>query len=144
MHGIKPMPSPSRTAVFLEAAPYHLVDDIRATADYYRDVLGFSIAPFFGEPPSFVIVKRNTTRLMFRQVADDQRPAVRPNGAKMHGALDVYIWVSDVDALAEELRASGAEIVDPPCDSDRYRREMLVRDLNGYLLCFGRVVGWPG
>ena len=23
------------------------------------------------------------------------------------------------------------------------RREMLVRDLNGYLICFGEVAGWP-
>jgi uncharacterized glyoxalase superfamily protein PhnB len=137
------MPQPVRSTVFLEAAPYLLVDDVKATANYYRDVLGFSVGPFFGEPPSFVIVKRNTARIMFREVAPEAKPAAQPNGRKLHEALDLYIWVSDVDALAEELRAAGADIVDEPCDSDQWRREMMVRDLNSYLLCFSRVIGWP-
>ena len=131
--------------VFLEAAPFFLVDDVFATAEYYRDKLGFTFDTFFGEPPAFVIVKRNTTRLMFRQVPAAARPAPRPNDQRMRHALDAYIWVSDVDALAEEFRARGANIEAGPYDSDGGpgRREMSVRDLNGYLLCFGRVLGWP-
>src|SRR5580704_1430334 len=120
------MPQPVRTATFLEAAPYLLVDDVKATASYYRDVLGFSVGPFFGEPPNFAIVKRNRTRFMFREVAPGARPAAQPNDRKLHEALDLYVWVSDVDALAEELRVAGANIVDEPCDSDRFRREMTV------------------
>lgn len=38
-------------------APYFLVDDVFATAEFYRDVLGFTFDGFFGDPPSFNIVK---------------------------------------------------------------------------------------
>ena len=131
--------------VFLEAAPFQLVDDVFATAEYYRDRLGFAFDTFFGEPPVFVIVRRNTARLMFRQVPDKARPAARPNVKRMAHTLDIYIWVSDVDALAVELRNRGADILAGPYDSDGGpgRRELLVRDLNGYHICFGRVLGWP-
>ena len=39
------------------AAPYFLVDDVFTTAEFYRDVLGFTFDEFFGDPPSFTIVK---------------------------------------------------------------------------------------
>ena len=129
--------------VFLETSPYFLVDDVFATAAYYRDRLGFQFERFFGEPPSFVIVKRNATRLMFRQAGPEARPAARSNVALLAHALDAYVWVSDVDALAAELKERGADVIEGPFDSDPGRREMLVRDLNGYVLCFGRVLGWP-
>jgi hypothetical protein len=49
-----------------------------------------------------------------------------------------------IDALAEELRRRGADILSEPEESESAgRREMTVRDLNGYHLCFGRVLGWP-
>jgi catechol 2,3-dioxygenase-like lactoylglutathione lyase family enzyme len=129
--------------VFLEAAPFQLVDDIHKTAAYYRDVLGFSIGPLFGEPPSFFIAKRNSARLMFRQVRAHEHPGARPNDTKSPETLDIYVWVSDVDLLAAELKARGADIVSAPEDEGG-RREMLVRDVNGYLICFGCVPGWPG
>ena len=34
-------------------APYFIVDDVVATANYYRDELGFTYDRFFGEPPAF-------------------------------------------------------------------------------------------
>ena len=137
--------TPISNATFLEVAPFFLVDDVFASAEYYRDKLGFAFDTFFGQPPSFVMLQRNTTRLMLRQAPANARPVARPNPDRMPHALDCYFWVSDVDALAEEFRKRGADIVEGPFDSDGGpgRREMLVRDLNGYLLCFGRVLGWP-
>ncbi len=135
---------PISQATFLEVAPFHLVDDVFATAEYYRDKLGFSFDTFFGDPPAFVILKRNATRLMFRQVPERARPAARPNTDKFSETFDIYIWVSDVDELAEEFRKRGAEILAGPYESDgQGRRELMVRDLNGYVICFGRVLGWP-
>jgi len=34
-------------------APYFIVDDVVATANYYRDKLGFQYDRFWGEPPEF-------------------------------------------------------------------------------------------
>jgi catechol 2,3-dioxygenase-like lactoylglutathione lyase family enzyme len=129
-------------AVFLEAAPFLLVDDVVKSGEYWRDVLGFNLGRYFGEPPAFVILQRNTARVMLRQPPTTSRPAALTNTTKDHGALDLYIWVSDVTSLAEEFARRGADIVDPP-ELEDGRKEMLVRDLNGYLICFGEVPGWP-
>ena len=64
------------------AAPYFLVDDVFATAEFYRDFLGFTFNEFFGDPPSFTIVERDGVCILFRQV----RPA-RPPVAKSQALL---------------------------------------------------------
>ena len=129
---------PDRQSVFLEAAPLLLVDDVVGSGEYWRDVLGFNLGRYFGTPPMFTIMQRNAARVMLRQA-----PGVTTsNNARDPGALDLYIWVSDVIALHEELKARGAEIVDPP-EMEDGRNEMLVRETNGYLICFGEVRGWP-
>lgn len=127
-------------SVFLESAPFLLVDDVVRAAEYYRDKFGFELGRYFGEPPGFVIVRRNTARIMLRQAP--AQPALLSNVSKMPHALDVYIWVSDVQALATELTQRGARIVSEPKLEDG-RREMLAHDLDGYLICFGEVENWP-
>jgi hypothetical protein len=129
-------------AVYLEAAPFLLVDDVVKSGEYWRDVLGFNLGRYFGNPPGFTIMQRNSARVMLRQAPMAARPAAISNTAKFKDALDLYIWVSDVSALAIELKRRGADIVNPP-ELEDGRREMLVRDLNGYLICFGEVEGWP-
>jgi catechol 2,3-dioxygenase-like lactoylglutathione lyase family enzyme len=127
-------------AVFLEAAPFLIVDDVVKASEYYRDKLGFELGRYFGSPPGFVIVRRNTARIMLRQAGT--HPAFNSNVTKLADALDLYVWVSDVTALAEELRGRGATIVGEPEVEDG-RREMFVKDLDGYLICFGEVENWP-
>lgn len=45
-------------------APYLIVDDVVATANYYRDKLGFGYERFWGEPPCFCMVWRNGVVIM--------------------------------------------------------------------------------
>ena len=128
------------SSVFLETAPFLLVDDVVKSAEYYRDVLGFELGRYFGDPAGFIIVRRNSARVMLRQ--SQTHPALLTNTSKVKEALDLYVWVSDVAALADELRQRGARIVNEP-ELEDGRREMLVKDLDGYLICFGEVEGWP-
>jgi hypothetical protein len=95
-------------------APYFLVADVFATAEFYRDVLGFTFNQFFGDPPSFTIVERNEVRIMFRQVRPPKAGVARSNRSVMGETFDAYIYVSDVDKLAAELRAKQADIVEGP------------------------------
>src|SRR5471030_2879426 len=119
------------SSVFLETAPFLLVDDVVKAAEYYRDVLGFELSRYFGDPPGFIIVRRNSARIMLRQ--SQTHPALLTNTSKVKEALDLYVWVSDVAALADELRQRGARIVNEP-ELEDGRREMLVKDLDGYLI----------
>jgi catechol 2,3-dioxygenase-like lactoylglutathione lyase family enzyme len=118
--------------------PYFLVDDVFATAEFYRDVLGFTFDQFFGAPPSFTIVTRDDVRIMFRQVRPAKTGVARPNRSVMDETFDAYVYVSNVDELATELRGKKADIVEGPVSRVYRMRELLVRDCNGYVLAFGQ------
>lgn len=129
------------TIRFNTAVPQFTVPDLVRTAEYYRDVLGFRIAGYWdGErvsptpdtPPVFVIVSRDNVEVFFNRA---DRSHVRTGRAE--GAYDVYLHVTGVDALAEELRARGADILEGPEDRIYGQRELVVRDCNGLILAFG-------
>lgn len=122
-------------------SPVLLAPDVFGTAEYYRDVLGFSFDQIYGEPPSFVILQRDSARLMFRQPREGAPPppnaTVTPNFPS-----DVFIAVDNVEALAEELRSKGAEILNGPSYRPIWNgKELEVRDCNGRVLTFGQAMG---
>ena len=129
------------TISFVAAVPQFTVSDLVRTAEYYRDVLGFQIAGYWdgarvslipATPPVFAIVWRDQVQVFFNR-ADE--PVVRTRSAE--GAPDVYLRVVGIDALAEELRTRGAEIIDGPEDRVYGQRELVVADCNELILCFG-------
>src|SRR5205814_3617180 len=79
-------------------APYFIVDDVVATANYYRDKLGFGYERFWNDPPSFCMVRRSGVVIMLAQL--EQPGVIRPNHSvdPEGGAWDAYIWVDDADA----------------------------------------------
>lgn len=124
-------------AHLLATSACFVVDDIFSSAEYYRDMLGFNFDTFFGNPPSFVILRRDAIAVMLKQLA----------GAKTQTAdigppdfLDAYFWVDDVDALAAELHERGADFVVEPTERPIYEgRDLYIRDCDGRVLCFGQV-----
>src|SRR5882724_5750140 len=67
-------------------APYFIVDDVVATANFYREKMGFRYERFWGEPPCFCMVKRGGIIIMLSQLAKTgvTRPnrVADPNGLK--------------------------------------------------------------
>lgn len=125
---------------FSAAIPQFTVPDIVRTAEYYRDVLGFTIADYWdGEkvtsqprrPPSFAVVWRDTVEIFFNQ---STAPVSR---SRARVAYDVYFRVSGVVALSEQLRTRGADIIDGPEVRVYGQREVVIRDCNGLVLAFG-------
>jgi catechol 2,3-dioxygenase-like lactoylglutathione lyase family enzyme len=128
------------------AVPQFTVPDVARTAQYYRDVLGFQIASYWdGEraslaidpPPYFAIVWRDDVQVFFGR-GDHSQSAL----ATSEGGYHAYFHVDGVDALAQELRTRGADILDGPEDRVYAQRELVVRDCNGFVLAFGE--GIPG
>jgi hypothetical protein len=80
-------------------APYFTVDDVVATADYYRDKLGFGYDRFWNDPPSFCMVSRNGVVIMLGQL--EQTGVMRPNRLvdPEGGAWDAYISIDNADLL---------------------------------------------
>ncbi|MCC6771227.1 MAG: VOC family protein [Gemmatimonadaceae bacterium] len=122
-------------------APYFLVDDVVASANFYRDKLGFDYDRFWGEPAAFCMVHRNGVVLMLSQL--EATHVVRPNRlADPEGsAWDAYIWIDDADALHAEYSSKGVTIARQLCDQPYGCRDFDVEDCNGYRLCFGHDLG---
>jgi predicted enzyme related to lactoylglutathione lyase len=122
-------------------APYFFVDDVVRTANDYRDKLGFHYDRFWGDPPSFCMVKRSGIVIMLSRVLEPG--GVRPNRlADPEGeAWDTYVWIEDADGLHEEFQSRGVTIVRDICDQPYGCRDFEVEDCNGYRLCFGQDLG---
>jgi predicted enzyme related to lactoylglutathione lyase len=114
--------------------PHFVVPDVVASAEHYRDVLGFKIMGYWLDPPVFAIVMRDTVEIQLGK--SDNGALSSPNFMRREGGLDAYIWVNDVDALYAELQGRGAKILEPPEMRVYKCYELLVQDNSGFRLCF--------
>lgn len=118
-------------------APLFTVADVAATANYYRDTLGFGYDRLWGNPPRFCMVSRGGVVIMLSEqcTANAIHPnrLVDPEGEQW----DAYIWVDDADALFAEFKAKGVRTPREICDQEYGCRDFDVEDCNGYRLCFG-------
>ncbi len=125
---------------FFGVIPVFLVDDVAATAEYYRDVLGFGVDFLYADPPTYGSVSRDDAIIHLSK----SNPPGRRNGVGYAGpgnGTDVYIVVSDIDELYEEIKGHGATVLIEPDTYDYGMREFKVEDANGYQLMFGEDVG---
>jgi catechol 2,3-dioxygenase-like lactoylglutathione lyase family enzyme len=129
-------PAPKLSSV----APVFLVSDLMASAKYYRDRLGFTHDRYWGEPPSFVMVHRDGFTIMLAQHSHGERPgATNPNGRVTghEDQWDASIWVENLEALHDEVKAAGATISVELHDQPYGMREFQVADPDGYQIVFG-------
>jgi uncharacterized glyoxalase superfamily protein PhnB len=117
---------------FGAAAPVLLAPDVKEAAEYYRDRFGFEINFLWGEPPEYATIAKDRVLIHF---AASPEP-LRPNGK----VSDIYVFVSEIDEVCEELRDRGATVVIDLATWPYGMREFVVEDLNGYRICFGEGV----
>jgi predicted enzyme related to lactoylglutathione lyase len=116
------MPS-SNPAQFIQGAPVLHVEHVKATAEFYRDVLGFTWD--FGDD-TYAVVWRDNSAIHF--VKGEGRPA----------GVHLFQWVKDVDAYSREIVGRGAVVAMEPTDQPYGIRELGVRDINGVSIVFGQ------
>jgi catechol 2,3-dioxygenase-like lactoylglutathione lyase family enzyme len=107
-----------------KAEPELPCDDVAASVAWYRDVLGFRIN--YQQHDLGVMDREAITVLLIART--DQHKGI--------GSCEVF--VSDVDALYEELLAKGARILGPPVSHPWGLREFRVIDLEGNRITFGQ------
>jgi DNA-binding transcriptional MerR regulator len=114
------------------AAPVLRVPDVVAAAEEYRDKLGFEISFVWGEPAQYVTTRRDEVAIHFSKAE-----APLPGGGPIS---NIYLFVSDIDDVYEELKGRGAKITAELETWPYGMREFAVEDMNGYRLCFGEGV----
>jgi uncharacterized glyoxalase superfamily protein PhnB len=120
--------SPPAKPKFVGAATLFVVQDVLASVAHYRDVLGFKVEFTYGEPTFYAGVERDNLLIHLQAARETKRHVGQ-------GAANVF--VTEVDALHEELKARGARILKPPQDYAYGMRDFDLDDLDGNRLTFG-------
>lgn len=123
-------------AKLTKAAPTFVVLDVVKTAEYYRDVLGFTILGYFLDPPVYAMVARDEVEIHFGKADEGGEMQVNESVRKGLGS-DVYIFVSDIHKLHEEFLERNVKIIEGPIRRVYNCVEITINDCNGFQLVFG-------
>lgn len=116
-------------------APQFVVLDVVATAEFYRDKLGFEILGYFLDPPVFAMVRRGAAEI---HIGRSDKGQMQVNEDVRHGlGTDAYIFVEGINELHAEFLANGVDIVEGPVKRIYACVEITVKDCNGFQLVFG-------
>jgi catechol 2,3-dioxygenase-like lactoylglutathione lyase family enzyme len=116
-----------------------LVDDVAATAQYYRDVLGFDVDFLWGDEASYGRVARDDAVIdLVRSEPPGGRNSIAAAGVE-RGA-DALIIVSDVEDVYIELQEKGVNVVVPLAAREYGMLDCMIEDINGYRLTIGGVL----
>ena len=110
------------------------VHDLKRSAAFYRDVLGFEIREI-GDP-GWLFFERDAVLVMAGRCPD----AIAPKDLGDHSYF-AYIGVDDIDAFHDRVRAAGAELVKPLRDEPWGMREFGVRTADGHRIMFASPLG---
>ncbi|HEX6161548.1 MAG TPA: VOC family protein [Thermoanaerobaculia bacterium] len=99
-------------------------DDVPTAVAHYRDVLGFTVNY---EQHDIGVMDRDAVRLL-----------LIARTVRHKGIGSCYVYVSDADALHEELVAKGANVQSEPVSRPWGLREFEVLDPVGNRLTFGQ------
>ena len=102
-----------------------IVEDIAAAQVFYTRHLNARVIFDAGWYVAMRLGGREGPEVAFATPHHDQDRPVSP------GTLSLYVEVEDVDTAYDEVRASGAESVDPPTDKPWGDRSFLLVDPNG-------------
>jgi uncharacterized glyoxalase superfamily protein PhnB len=127
-----------------DVAPILGCRDVRTTAYYFRDVLGFHLDPETGvfdgvdanEGAVYAIVDRERVRIHLqirrRDVFAGPREGIES---------DAYVYVDDADALHEEYAGKAVTIVRAIEDAPYGFRDFTIEDPEGHRIVFGSPIG---
>lgn len=122
----------------IKVAPVIVVRDIAASAEFWREKVGFD-AELFGNPPNFGMMRRDTVTIMLAQ-AHSGREVPPANWRAVDKTNQCYIWVDDANAFYKELQERGAPIDFTIYDTPWGTREFGIQDLDDHDIAFGQVL----
>jgi predicted enzyme related to lactoylglutathione lyase len=122
-------------AAFKAIVPQLVVADVVRTAEYYRDVLEFTILGYFLDPPVYAMTRRGEVEIHFGK--SDNGDIFSNESLRKGLGADGYIIVSDIEGLHTELVAAGANVICPPTKRVYGSIEFEILDCDGHKIVFG-------
>jgi catechol 2,3-dioxygenase-like lactoylglutathione lyase family enzyme len=130
-------PTPARrvssTPRLTRAVPIIFVANVQASAEFFRDTLGFSIDFLHGHPPFYGAVSRDSACVHLKFVNE---PVFAIGTHDRDGLIMAFIEVENVKALYAEYLAAGVKLDQKLKKQAWGGRDFIVRDLDGNGICF--------
>ena len=124
----------SDSSIIEDAVSIVPVKDIKATVDFYADVLGFE-RRMVSDDKTFAIVVHGEAAIHFIKTNDAQALQATANN------ISIYLWVRQIDKLYDNLKPKLDILpkgrVRSPFNQPYGMREFHVKDPDGCLLFFG-------
>jgi catechol 2,3-dioxygenase-like lactoylglutathione lyase family enzyme len=115
------------------AVPVIPVADVKASAEFFVNTLGFGIDFLHGEPPFYGSVSRDTACVHLKFVHE---PPLAVGAQDRDGFIAAFIEVRNVKALYAEYMAAGAAFAQTLEEQAWGGRDFIVRDPDGNGICF--------
>lgn len=127
---VKPLsPAPRLT----RAVPVIFATSVEASAEFFRNTLGFSIDFLHGEPPFYGSVSRDGACVHLKFVHE---PVLAVGAQDQEGFITAFIEVDNVKALYAEYVTAGATFDQKLKKQAWGGRDFIVRDPDGNGICF--------
>ena len=123
----------SPTPRLTRAVPVILVSNVRASAEFFRDTLGFSIDFLHGHPAFYGSVSRDGACVHLKFVHE---PVLVVGAQDRDGLITAFIDVENVKALYAEYVTAGATFAQKLKKQAWGGRDFIVRDVDGNGICF--------
>ena len=115
------------------AVPVIFVANVQASAEFFRDTLGFSIDFLHGQPPFYGAVSRDGACVHLKFVHE---PVFAIGTHDRDGLIMAFIEVENVKALYASYVAAGVTLEQKLKKQAWGGRDFIVRDLDGNAICF--------
>jgi uncharacterized glyoxalase superfamily protein PhnB len=113
--------------------PVSFVANVKASAEFFNETLGFSIDFLHGKPPFYGSVSRDGATIHLKFVHE---PVLAIGAHDRDGFISAFIEVENVKALYAEYVAAGATFGQKLKKEAWGGRDFIVRDIDGNGICF--------
>lgn len=123
----------------INCAAVFVTENVKRTAEYYHDVMGFQVVENYNKAEPFVALYRDDIEII---VVQSKSGKVLSNKERYGAGYDVYLdpeTVEGVDTLYLELKGKGAKIANPPALTPYGCYEFVVEDVDGRLIGIGLI-----
>ena len=122
--------------------PNIMVENVKRTITFYKDVLGFELVttvPQEGETLDWAMMRRDGVEMMFQSRTSLSGELPLFVGKAIDGSLTLYIEMTDIQALYASLKEQ-VTLVQDMHQTFYGAREFVIQDCNGFVLTFAEPV----
>ncbi|HEX2996275.1 MAG TPA: VOC family protein [Anaerolineales bacterium] len=126
-------------AKLVNVCPVFISDDVKATTEYYVDVLGFKYARHFDKADQFATLYRDEIEIV---VVQKLKGSVESNTQRYGNGFDAYIdpeTLEGVDILFREFQEKNVKIIANPHITDYGSYEFVFEDIDGRIIGVGLI-----